>query len=246
MIIPALDLIDGNVVRLYQGDYQARHNYGSDPLSHLQKYLRQGAKMLHLVDLNGARDPAARQIQLLSWLLTNIAPTLVQIGGGIRSATDIKALLEAGATRVVVGSMAVNQPHTVQRWFKLFSPDMLVLALDVRIDDTGHRQVAINGWQKNSGVTLEQVIDQYRPLGLKHVLCTDIFRDGTLKGSNLALYQSLCNSWPNIAFQSSGGIASLEDISKLLHIGVQAVIVGRALLEKKFTVAQALKCWQNG
>lgn len=221
MIIPALDLIDGAVVRLHQGDYQTQRSYGADPLPRLEDYLRQGAEVLHLVDLSGARDPQARQIPLLT------------------------RLLEAGATRVVVGSTAVRQPQEVRRWFGRFGPDALALALDVRIDGDGERRVAISGWQEDSGATLEQVIAHYRPLGLKHVMCTDISRDGTLAGSNLSLYRSLCDTWPDIAFQSSGGIGSLADIAALRHSGVQGVIVGRALLENKFTVAEALTCWQN-
>lgn len=246
MIIPALDLIDGSVVRLHQGDYQTQRSYGTDPLPRLHNYLSQGAEMLHIVDLTGARNPVARQIPLLTHLLTSITPALVQIGGGIRSTSDVKALLEAGATRVVAGSTAVRHPQEVRHWFERFGPDALVLALDVRIGAGGELWVAINGWQENSGVTLEQIIAQYRPLGLKHVLCTDISRDGTLAGSNVSLYQSLCDTWPDIAFQSSGGISSLNDISKLRHSGVQGIIVGRALLEDKFTVAEALACWRNG
>ncbi|MCR3755526.1 MAG: 1-(5-phosphoribosyl)-5-[(5- phosphoribosylamino)methylideneamino]imidazole-4- carboxamide isomerase [Sodalis sp. Psp] len=246
MIIPALDLIDGTVVRLHQGDYQTQRNYGTDPLLRLQNYLSQGAKVLHIVDLTGARNPVTRQIPLLTHLLTSITPALVQIGGGIRSASDVEALLEAGATRVVASSIAVRQPQKVWRWFKRFGPDALVLALDVRIGADGEHWVAISGWQENSGATLEQVITQYRPFGLRHVLCTDISRDGTLAGSNVSFYRSLCNTWPDIAFQSSGGVGSLADITRLRHSGVQGVIVGRALLEDKFTVSEAVACWQNG
>ena len=245
MIIPALDLIDGVVVRLHQGDYDQRRQYGSDPLPRLQDYVRQGAGLLHLVDLTGAKDPAARQIPLLKTLLAGVAPAPVQIGGGIRDAFDVAALLDAGATRVVVGSTAVRQPHEVQRWFERFGPDALVLALDVRINADGRREVAVSGWQENSGITLEQVIGQYQPFGLKHVLCTDISRDGTLAGSNVRLYHDICAAYPNIAFQASGGIGNLDDIKQLVNTGVQGVIVGRALLEDKFTVEEAIACWQN-
>ncbi|UDG80167.1 1-(5-phosphoribosyl)-5-[(5-phosphoribosylamino)methylideneamino]imidazole-4-carboxamide isomerase [Candidatus Steffania adelgidicola] len=245
MIIPALDFIDGAVVRLHQGDYQTRRNYNLDPLLCLQEYLREGAEVIHLVDLTGARDPQARQQSLVTRLLTSISPAIVQVGGGIRSEVDVKILLEAGATRVVIGSIAVQQPQEVTRWFEHFGPDLLVLALDIRIDDNGNRRVAISGWQEDSGLSLEQVIAQYYPLGLKHVLCTDISRDGTLTGSNVSLYHSLCDTWPNIAFQASGGIGSLEHIARLRHSGVENIIVGRALLENKFTMAEAIICWQN-
>ncbi|AUX93973.1 1-(5-phosphoribosyl)-5-[(5-phosphoribosylamino)methylideneamino]imidazole-4-carboxamide isomerase [Mixta gaviniae] len=245
MIIPALDLIDGKVVRLHQGDYGQQRDYGSDPLPRLQDYQRQGAQLLHLVDLTGAKDPAARQLTLLKTLLAGVEVP-VQVGGGIRSRDDVAALLEAGAARVVVGSTAVKQPEAVQRWFSEFGPEAIVLALDVRIDADNRKEVAISGWQEAAGVTLEQVIEQYLPYGLKHVLCTDISRDGTLSGSNVALYQEVSARFPQVAFQSSGGIGALTDIAALRHSGAQGVIVGRALLEDKFTVSEAISCWQNG
>lgn len=245
MIIPALDLIDGKVVRLHQGDYAQQRDYGSDPLPRLQDYEAQGASVLHLVDLTGAKDPAARQIPLLKKLLAGVGVP-VQVGGGIRSKADVEALLAAGASRVVVGSTAVKQPEEVQHWFKEYGADAIVLALDVRIDAANRKEVAISGWQEAAGVTLEDVIAQFQPSGLKHVLCTDISRDGTLQGSNVALYREVSARFPRIAFQSSGGIGSLADINALRGSGAQGVIVGRALLEGKFTVSEAIECWQNG
>lgn len=245
MIIPALDLIDGSVVRLHQGDYGQQRDYGSDPLPRLQDYQRQGAEVLHLVDLTGAKDPAARQIPLLKMLLAGVTVP-VQVGGGIRTEQDVEALLSAGATRVVVGSTAVKDPETVQGWFNRFGADALVLALDVRIDENGTKNVAISGWQENSNATLEQVVEQYLPFGLKHVLCTDISRDGTLAGSNVELYREVTARFPQVAFQASGGIGNLDDIAQLRDSGVTGVIVGRALLEGKFSVTEAISCWQNG
>ncbi|MGY2799778.1 phosphoribosylformimino-5-aminoimidazole carboxamide ribotide isomerase [Ewingella americana] len=245
MIIPALDLIDGSVVRLHQGDYGQQRDYGSDPLPRLQDYQRQGAEVLHLVDLTGAKDPAARQIPLLKKLLAGVTVP-VQVGGGIRTEQDVEALLSAGATRVVVGSTAVKDPETVQGWFSRFGADALVLALDVRIDENGTKNVAISGWQENSNATLEQVVEQYLPFGLKHVLCTDISRDGTLAGSNVELYREVTARFPQVAFQASGGIGNLDDIAQLRDSGVTGVIVGRALLEGKFSVTEAISCWQNG
>ena len=245
MIIPALDLIEGSVVRLHQGDYGQQRDYGNDPLPRLQDYQQQGAQVLHLVDLTGAKDPAARQIPLLTKILAGVSVP-VQVGGGIRNEQDVEALLNAGATRVVVGSTAVKDPATVQGWFSRFGADALVLALDVRIDAEGTKKVAISGWQENSNATLEQVVEQYLPFGLKHVLCTDISRDGTLAGSNVSLYEEVCARYPQVAFQSSGGIGDLNDIAALRGTGVRGIIVGRALLEEKFTVKEAIQCWQNG
>ncbi|MFB1115432.1 1-(5-phosphoribosyl)-5-[(5-phosphoribosylamino)methylideneamino]imidazole-4-carboxamide isomerase [Dickeya dadantii] len=245
MIIPALDLIDGQVVRLHQGDYGQQRQYGSDPLPRLQDYQQQGASVLHLVDLTGAKDPAARQIPLLKTLLAGVSVP-VQVGGGIRTEQDVEALLAAGASRVVIGSTAVKQPALVQQWFTRYGADALVLALDVRIDADGVKNIAISGWQENSGITLEDTVERYLPFGLKHVLCTDISRDGTLQGSNVDLYREISARYPQVAFQASGGIGSLADIAALRGSGVQGVIVGRALLEGKFNVTEAISCWQNG
>ncbi|WAT02193.1 1-(5-phosphoribosyl)-5-[(5-phosphoribosylamino)methylideneamino]imidazole-4-carboxamide isomerase [Rouxiella chamberiensis] len=245
MIIPALDLIEGSVVRLHQGDYGQQRDYGNSPLPRLQDYQAQGAQVLHLVDLTGAKDPAARQIPLLKQLVAGVSVP-VQVGGGIRTEQDVEALLAAGVSRVVVGSTAIKNPELVQQWFTRFGADALVLALDVRIDDAGNKHVAVSGWQENSDSTLEQVVEQFLPFGLKHVLCTDISRDGTLAGSNVELYREVCGRFPQVAFQASGGIGGLEDIAALRDIGVKGVIVGRALLDGKFTVSEAISCWQNG
>ena len=245
MIIPALDLIDGSVVRLHQGDYGQQRDYGNSPLPRLQDYQAQGAEVLHLVDLTGAKDPAARQIPLLKQLVAGVTVP-VQVGGGIRTEQDVEALLDAGVSRVVVGSTAVKNPELVQQWFTRFGADALVLALDVRIDDAGNKHVAVSGWQENSDSTLEQVVEQFLPFGLKHVLCTDISRDGTLAGSNVALYREVCQRFPQVAFQASGGIGNLDDIAALRGSGVKGVIVGRALLDGKFNVREAISCWQNG
>lgn len=244
MIIPAIDLIDGCVVRLHQGDYGARRDYGEDPLARLQRYQASGAQLLHIVDLTGAKDPKARQIPLLRELLGNLSIP-VQTGGGIRSADDVRSLLDAGAARVVVGSAAVKRTDEVAGWMKTFGADKLVLALDVRINKAGNAEVAVSGWQENSGVLMDDLIRAFEPAGLRYVLTTDISKDGTLAGPNTALYAKLAQTFPNIDFQASGGIGSLDDIRAVSHTGAAGVIVGRALLEGKFTLEEAIECWSN-
>ena len=244
MIIPAIDLIDGCVVRLHQGNYGARRDYGEDPLVRLQRYQASGAQLLHIVDLTGAKDPKARQIPLLRELLGSLSIP-VQTGGGIRSADDVRSLLDAGAARVVVGSAAVKRTDEVAGWMKIFGADKLVLALDVRINKAGNAEVAVSGWQENSGVLLDDLIRAFEPSGLRYVLTTDISKDGTLAGPNTALYAKLAQTFPNIDFQASGGIGSLDDIRAVSHTGAAGVIVGRALLEGKFTLEEAIECWPN-
>lgn len=244
MIIPALDLIDGKVVRLHQGDYAKQRDYDDNPLIRYQQYERDGAKLLHLVDLTGAKDPSARQISLLKALVACVNVP-VQVGGGIRTEADVKSLLDAGASRVVIGSTAISQPEMVKTWFERYGADSIVLALDVRIDKQGKKWVAVSGWQENSLYTLEEIIELYQSVGLKHVLCTDISRDGTLTGSNVELYTEISQRFPDILFQASGGIGNLQDIAALPASGVAGIIVGRALLEGKFTLKEAISCWQN-
>ena len=161
----------------------------------------------------------------------------IQVGGGIRTEQDVADLLAVGANRVVIGSTAVTQPDMVQGWFNKYGAEKFVLALDVRIEN-GQKLVAIKGWQETSALPLENVVENYRTFGLQHVLCTDISRDGTLAGSNVQLYREVCTK-----FQSSGSIGSLADIEALKGTGVAGVIVGRALLEGKFNVAEAIECW---
>ena len=243
-IIPALDLIDGQIVRLYQGDYNRQTDYGADPIARAQQYAAEGAERLHLVDLSGARDPAARQIALITRLIA-ACPLPVQIGGGIRSSADIDALLAAGAARIVIGSLAVKAPATVQNWLATYGGERLVLALDVHPGADGHYYVAHNAWQEGGQQTLSDLITAYQPHGLRHILCTDIRQDGTLQGANTALYRELHRVWPQLAIQASGGIGSLDDIRALKDSGVAGIITGRALLEGKFTLTEALQCWQN-
>jgi len=244
MIIPALDLIDGKIVRLYQGDYARKTVYGDDPLAQFADYHRQGADWLHLVDLDGAKDSQKRQLEVIRTLLAN-TPANIQIGGGVRTEQDVRDLLGAGAKRVVIGSKAVKSPEEVAGWIAEYGAEHIVLALDLLINAQGEKQVAVAGWQENSGVSLESLLEIYLPEGLKHVLCTDISRDGTLAGSNVELYREVAAQYPQIAWQSSGGIGALADIEALRDTGVAGVIVGRALLEGKFNVEEAIACWQG-
>ena len=240
IIIPALDLIDGHVVRLHQGDYAQQITYSDNPIEQFASYIQQGAQQLHLVDLTGAKDPLKRQTALIGKIIA-ATQSNIQVGGGIRTEQDVADLLAVGANRVVIGSTAVTQPDMVQRWFNKYGAEKFVLALDVRIEN-GQKLVAIKGWQETSALTLENVVENYRTFGLQHVLS----RDGTLAGSNVQLYREVCAKFPDVQFQSSGGIGSLADIEALKGTGVAGVIVGRALLEGKFNVAEAIECWQNG
>jgi len=244
MIIPALDLIDGKVVRLYQGDYEQKTVYSDDPQSLYTIYNEQGANWLHLVDLDGAKDITKRQLSVIESLIKN-TPAKVQVGGGVRTEEDVKGLLDTGAHRVVIGSTAVKQPEMVASWMEKYGPEHIVLALDINIDAQGNKIVAVSGWQEDSGQTIESLLEIYMKVGLKHVLCTDISKDGTLTGSNVSLYKEMVEAFPSVNWQASGGIGSLDDIADVARSGAQGMIVGRALLEGKFTVAESIECWNN-
>ena len=244
MIIPAIDLIQGKTVRLYQGSYDKTTEYQQTPLQLRDLYAEAGAGILHLVDLTGAKNAADRQLELLTSLMQN-APLPVQVGGGVRTAADVEQLLAAGASRVVVGSVAIREPATVQAWLRAYGGDKIVLALDVAINAKGDKTLPSHGWIEESTITLEQVLDGFIAAGAKHVLCTDISKDGTLQGPNVALYAELVQKYSQIQWQASGGVGSLADIKALKPTGVAGVILGRALLEGKFRVEEAIQCWQD-
>ncbi|MER2492986.1 1-(5-phosphoribosyl)-5-[(5-phosphoribosylamino)methylideneamino]imidazole-4-carboxamide isomerase [Catenovulum sediminis] len=244
MIIPAIDLIDGKVVRLYQGDYNQKTEYKLDPVDVLTGYAKGGAKWLHIVDLTGAKDTEKRQLDLIRKMV-DTGLMRFQAGGGIRRKKDVEQLLEAGVERVVIGSLAVKQPALVKEWVDIYGPNHIVLALDINIDEAGNKWIATHGWQENSGVKLEDLLADYASVGIKHVLCTDISKDGTLSGSNIDLYTEVVQQFPNIHWQASGGIGQLSDIAALKPSKVSGVILGRALLEGKFTIEEAIKCWQG-
>jgi phosphoribosylformimino-5-aminoimidazole carboxamide ribotide isomerase len=244
MIIPAIDLIEGSVVRLYQGDYEQKTEYKLDPVDVVNNYADQGAKWLHIVDLTGAKDTSKRQLDLISKMVATNRMQF-QAGGGIRSEEDVAQLLNIGVKRVVIGSLAVKEPELVKGWITKYGAEAIVLALDINIDESGNKFIATHGWQENSGVSIEALLEDFLSVGAKHVLCTDISRDGTLQGANHQLYTEMTERFPTVGWQASGGIGNLDDIAILKPTNVSGVILGRALLEGKFTVAQAIDCWNS-
>lgn len=244
MIIPAIDLINGQVVRLYQGDYDKKTEYQQHPIDVVHHYADQGAQCLHIVDLTGAKEPAKRQLDLIKQMVDTQRMEF-QAGGGIRSEQEVAQLLDIGVSRVVIGSLAVKQPELVGRWIEQYGGERIVLALDVNINAQGKKMIATHGWQEDSGVELEGLLNQLLENGAKHVLCTDISRDGTLQGSNVDLYKEVSATFPFVKWQASGGIGGLNDIKALKPTGVAGVILGRALLEGKFELSEALACWQD-
>jgi phosphoribosylformimino-5-aminoimidazole carboxamide ribotide isomerase len=242
MIIPAIDLLDKRVVRLFQGDYSKTRFYDLNPVDQVQKYTAAGAEIVHIIDLEGARDAENRQLELIKQIVAGTDARL-QVGGGIRSVQDVDDLLTIGVERVIIGSLAINEPDLVGSWMERFGNEHIVLALDVSIDKQGNKTLPTKGWQKDSGKSLEQTLDSYS--NAKHILCTDISKDGTLTGSNTALYKDVVKVYSNLKWQASGGTGTLDDIAALPSTGVTGVIVGRALLDGKFTLEEAIQCWRD-
>lgn len=238
-IIPAIDLRDGRVVRLRQGDYAQQTTYSNDPGELARRYLHDGALWLHVVDLDGARSG---KLDNLAVIRSMVADGLqVQAGGGVREEDDLRRLFDVGVQRVVLGSVAIREPETVACWLDTWGGDRITIALDTRrIDDRWTLPSA--GWTETEARTLDELAPWYAARGAHHLLCTDIERDGMLAGFNLDLYRHLADIAPQLAVQASGGVRSLADIRAARDVGVRGVILGRALLEGRFTLEEALAC----
>jgi phosphoribosylformimino-5-aminoimidazole carboxamide ribotide isomerase len=229
-LIPAIDLRAGHCVRLLHGDFDAETRYPWDLRSLLAKYRDLGADWLHLVDLDAARD-AGLDNRAMIMDVAALTAVKLQVGGGLRNTTAIAQMLDAGVARAVVGSAALAQGEQVQAWLKHFGPERLTLAFDVSLDDHGVPRVMTHGWQRQSEHSLWRALDNYAASELKHVLCTDVGRDGALTGPNIRLYQEAVRRYPQIEWQASGGIRDADDLHDLTRTGVSAAISGKALLE---------------
>ena len=195
---------------------------------------------MHVVDLAASRDGAKADIRPLLRLLET-APQAVQTGGGVRNREDVRLRLEAGANRVVVGSICAGEPERFAQWLDEFGPERLVAALDVQIDELGTPWPRTHGWTRDAGRDLWQLLAFLSDQGLKHVLCTDISKDGAMTGPNVALYSTVAERYPDLAVQASGGVSGLKDLGELATSGAASAITGKALLEGAFTVAEAVE-----
>lgn len=236
-VYPAIDLRGGRVVRLYQGDYGQQTDYPVDPVQLAHKYLRAGAEWLHVVDLDGARHGRLENLSVLGKLAQ--AGLRIQAGGGVRVQDDLERLFSAGVERVVLGSVAMRNPERVFAWLDSYGPEHLTIALDTRWRD-GEWRLPSDGWTEDTSTTLDDLAPRYARAGARHVLCTDIDRDGTLEGPNLELLAHLRQIAPELAVQVSGGVRALEDVPRARANGAAGIVLGRALLEGRFTLDQAL------
>ena len=231
-IIPAIDIINGHCVRLSQGDYQRITDYSESPAAMAENFEALGFKRLHVVDLDGARSGKVINIKALKEI-TSRTNLIVDFGGGIKSEEDLKNVFEAGASAVSIGSIAVSDPDIVSLWADSFGAEKFIISADVR-----DNIVRTNGWTKNSGITLNQLISRYRNKNIRRVLCTDISRDGMLCGSNIELYQTIMEQFPDCKLIASGGISSLDDIKKLDEAKIPAVVIGKAIYEQQINLEE--------
>jgi len=238
-VIPAIDLREGRVVRLAQGDFARETRFEADPVALAREYEAQGAKWLHLVDLDAARA-GGYTLQELVLRLKKETSLRIQTGGGLRDEAAVAALLAIGVDRAVLGTVAATAPSRVSGWLRRFGPERLVIALDAR-ESAGCWRVQVEGWTQ-AGVPLEDLLSFYADADARHVLCTDVGRDGMLSGFNLELYRRITARFPALRLQASGGARGIEDIAGARAAGARGAILGRGLLEGRFKVAEALSC----
>ena len=250
LLIPAIDLRAGRCVRLTRGNFEAETRYGCEPWELLERYRVLGAPWLHVVDLDGARNGAAGNRELIAGLAAaastaNVTTPRLQVGGGVRTAAAVEELLSCGVARVIVGSLAVERPCEVASWVAHFGAERLALAFDVRIDTAGGPWVRTHGWTRGSDISLWDAVDRCELSGVRHVLCTDIARDGTLLGPNLDLYSQAVRRFPHFEWQASGGIRDAGDLAALAGSGVAAAVCGKALLENRITAKELRLFWPD-
>ncbi|HEX9875181.1 MAG TPA: 1-(5-phosphoribosyl)-5-[(5-phosphoribosylamino)methylideneamino] imidazole-4-carboxamide isomerase [Gammaproteobacteria bacterium] len=235
-LIPAIDIRDGRCVRLFQGDYAQETRYDVDPVALASEYADQGAVWIHVVDLTGAARGQPAILPLVEEIQRR-SGAAVQFGGGVRNASSLARALDS-AQRVVIGSLAATEPDEVNAWLAEYGGDRLTLALDVRLDPEGTPRLSTHGWTRGSGVSLWSAIETFAAHGLKHLLCTDIERDGALSGPNFSLYGECKRRWPGIRLQASGGVRDIADLERLASLGVDAAISGKALLEGHLSIEE--------
>lgn len=231
-LIPAIDLMDGQCVRLTRGAFDSKKVYARDPLEQAKIFEAIGIRRLHLVDLDGAREGRLVNVAVLEKIKTHTTLS-IDFGGGIRTTEDVQRVLDAGADFLTAGSIAVKNSKLVEEWLQRFGGQKIILGADVK----GER-IAIHGWQEESGWTVFEFIENYLLKGVRTIICTDVSRDGMLQGPNMELYRKLRERFPDLQIIASGGIQSIDDFKVLAEIPVDGVIFGKAYYEGRITLEQ--------
>lgn len=234
-LIPAIDIINGQCVRLTKGDYDQKKVYNDDPAAVAKEFEQAGFRRLHIVDLDGAKSKHIVNDDVLR-RITSETGLIVDFGGGIKTGEDIEKAFEAGASMVTVGSIAVTQPQLFISWLNQYGADKMILGADVR-----NGMISINGWREDSTEELLPFLKKYIDAGVKNVLCTEISKDGTLQGPAVMLYKEVMKAYPQLHLIASGGVSRKEDIEELDREGIPAVVFGKAIYEGRIDLKELLK-----
>jgi phosphoribosylformimino-5-aminoimidazole carboxamide ribotide isomerase len=234
-LIPAIDIINGQCVRLTKGDYDQKTVYSDSPADVAKEFEQIGFKRLHVVDLDGAKSRHIVNSQVLSRISAETKLT-VDFGGGIKTDGDIEQAFAAGAAMVTVGSIAVTAPELFMGWLEKYGPERMILGADVR-----NGKISINGWKEDSGEDLLPFLRRYVDAGVKNVLCTEISKDGTLAGPAIGLYRQVMQAYPGLHLIASGGVSSKQDIIDLDEAGIPAVVFGKAIYEGRIDLREIVK-----
>lgn len=234
-IIPAIDIINGKCVRLTKGDYGTQKIYNNNPVEVAKQFEDAGIKYLHLVDLDGAKSGKIINHKVLNAIATN-TNLKIDFGGGLKTDDDLKIAFENGASQITAGSIAVRDPETVYDWILEYGAEKIILGADCR-----NRKIATNGWQQGSSLDVLSFIRDYEKKGITNVICTDIEKDGMLKGPSNALYLEIITASANINLIASGGVSNIKDVFRLREIGCEGAIIGKAIYEGNITLKQLSK-----
>jgi phosphoribosylformimino-5-aminoimidazole carboxamide ribotide isomerase len=231
-IIPAIDIVSGQCVRLTQGDFARQKRYNRSPVDVARSFEAAGLERLHLVDLDGAKDGRVKNARVLEEI-AQATGLRIDFGGGVKSDADLQTVFDAGASWASVGSVAIQQEELLDRWLLKHGPDRFLLGADVR-----QRRVAVSGWIETTSWEILDFIEKYRTKGMAAIFCTDIDKDGLLGGPSLTLYRDILDRFPGLPLLASGGIRSLEDLSDLQQLGCTGAIIGKAIYEGQITLDQ--------
>lgn len=232
-IIPAIDLINGKAVRLLKGDYEKVTVYSDDPAAVAESFEKAGAKYLHVVDLDGAKDGTTANFETIKKIIgkTDLS---VEVGGGIRTLEKVRQYIDIGVDRVIIGTAAVTDPDFLREAVKLYG-EKIVVGVDIK-----DGFVAIKGWLEISELSCKEFCKKLENLGVKTIICTDISKDGMMSGTNRELYRELYDEF-ELNIIASGGVSSMEDIAVLSNMGLFGAIVGKAIYTGAIELSDAIK-----
>jgi phosphoribosylformimino-5-aminoimidazole carboxamide ribotide isomerase len=234
-IIPAIDIIDGKCVRLTQGDYNQKKVYNENPLEVAKEFEDIGLTRLHLVDLDGAKAGQVRNWKVLETLAGKTS-LVIDFGGGVKTEKDVQIILNSGSRYVTVGSIAVKEENTFVDWLKKFGAEQFILGADVKDE-----KIAVHGWMETTDIWVYDFIQQYIDRGVQQIFCTDVAKDGALKGPSTDLYKSILKKFPQLHFIASGGVSKIDDVHELAEIGCKGVIIGKAIYEGRIKLDELKK-----